>query len=86
MLPVGVSVNEHVITPDGKTLVMAASAAGQTNLYTWSLDELSKEPAVARQITSTPGRRRDVQVSPDGKEVYYLERAASRRSRSSSRR
>ena len=55
MLPVGVSVNEHVIAPDGKTLVMAASAAGQTNLYTWSLDELSKEPEVARQITSTPG-------------------------------
>ena len=73
MLPVGVSVNEHVITPDGKTLVMAASAAGQTNLYTWSLDELSKEPAVARQITSTPGAKTDVQVSPDGKEVYYLE-------------
>ena len=70
MLPVGVSVNEHVITPDGKTLVMAASAAGQTNLYAWSLDELSKEPEVARQITSTPGSKTDVQVSPDGKEVY----------------
>jgi len=73
LLPVGVDVNSLTISPDGKTLLMTASAAGQNNLYTWSLDELAREQPVARQLTSTPGFKRDAQFSPDGKEVYFLE-------------
>ncbi len=73
LLPVGVDVNSLTISPDGKTLLMAASAAGQTNLYTWSLDELARTPPVARQLTSTPGFKGDAQFSPDGREVYFLE-------------
>jgi tricorn protease len=73
MLPVGVDVNSHTISPDGKMLLMTASAEGQTNLYIYSLDELSREPAVARQLTSTPGFKRSAQFSPDSKEVFYLE-------------
>lgn len=73
LLPVGVDVNSLTISPDGKTLLMAASAEGQTNLYTWSLDELSRIPPVARQLTSTPGFKGDAQFSPDGREVYFLE-------------
>ncbi len=53
---------------------MTAGAAGQQNLYVYSLDELSREPAVARQLTSTAGFKSDAQFTPDSKEVYYLER------------
>ncbi|HWQ36738.1 MAG TPA: LpqB family beta-propeller domain-containing protein, partial [Blastocatellia bacterium] len=73
LLPVGVDVNSLTLSPDGKTLLMTANAEGQVNLYTCSLDELSREPAVARQLTSTPGFKGDAQFSPDGKEIFFLE-------------
>lgn len=73
LLPVGVDVDGQTISPDGKTLVLAGSAAGQVNLWSYSLDELSREPAVARQLTSTAGTRRDVWFTPDSKEIFYLE-------------
>jgi Tol biopolymer transport system component/C-terminal processing protease CtpA/Prc len=73
LLPVGVDVNSLSLSPDGKQLLLTASAEGQFNLYTYSLDELSREPAVARQLTSTPGFKGDAQFSPDGKEIFYLE-------------
>lgn len=72
-LPVGVDVNSAVLSPDGKALLLTASAAGQTNLYTYNLDELSPSEPVARQLTSTSGFKSAAQWSPDGKEVYYLE-------------
>ncbi|MFI5229254.1 MAG: DPP IV N-terminal domain-containing protein, partial [Gemmatimonadales bacterium] len=72
-LPLGVNVRSVAISRDGKTLLVSASAAGQANLYTYSLDELSAEPPVARQLTSTPGGKSNAQFSPDGKEVYFLE-------------
>ncbi len=72
-LPVGVDVRSVVISPDGKTALLNAVAAGQSNLYTFSLDELSSEPAVARQLTSTPGGKQDAQFSPDSHEVYFLQ-------------
>ena len=73
LLPVGVDVTSQTISPDGKTLLLTATAAGQQNLYTYSLDELSKDPPVARQLSSTPGRKSHAQWSPDSKEVFYLE-------------
>jgi tricorn protease len=73
-LPVGVDVARQEISPDGKWLLLTASAAGQQNLYIFSIDELSKEPAVARQLTSTPGAKRSAHFTPDSKEVYYLDR------------
>jgi len=72
-LPVGVDVGAAVIAPDGKSVLLVAFAAGQQNLYTYSLDELSREEPVARQLTSTPGGKSSVQWSPDGKEVWYLQ-------------
>ncbi|MGH9834508.1 MAG: S41 family peptidase [Blastocatellia bacterium] len=72
-LPVGVDAGSQKISPDGKWVLMTASAEGQQNLYIYSLDELSREPAVARQLTSTPGFKRDAQFTPDSKEVYYIE-------------
>ncbi|MEN3334132.1 MAG: tricorn protease [Blastocatellia bacterium] len=73
LLPIGVDVDYQVISPDGKTLLVIADAAGQRNLYTYSLDELAKEPAVARQLTSTAGFKRSAQFTPDGKEIFYIE-------------
>ncbi len=72
-LPVGVDARSVTISPDGKTALLVASAAGQANLYTYSLDELSTQPIVARQLTSTPGFKSNPQFTADSKEVFYLE-------------
>ncbi len=72
-LPVGLDVNSQTISPDGKWVALVANAANQANLYIYSLDELAREPAVAKQLTSTPGFKRSVQFSPDGKEIFYIE-------------
>ncbi len=71
-LTTGVNNNGAVISPDGKTLLILASAEGQFNLYTMTLDELANDQS-ARQLTSTPGFKSQAQFSPDGKEVYYVE-------------
>jgi Tol biopolymer transport system component len=73
-LPVGVDVARQEISPDGKWLLLTASAAGQQNLYVFPIDELSKEPAIARQLTSTPGAKRSAHFTADSKEVFYLDR------------
>ncbi len=78
MLPLGVDVDDHVISPDGKTLVLTATVAGQNNLYTYSLDEMAKEPAVLKQLTTTSSPKSSIQFSSDGKEVYYLEQGTIR--------
>lgn len=73
LLPVGVDVNYETISPDGKWVAMVATAANQSNLYIYSLDELSRDPAIAKQLTSTAGFKTSVQFTPDSKELYYLE-------------
>jgi len=73
LLPVGVDAGDQVISPDGKWVVLIATAAGQSNLWVYPLDELAKEEPVARQLTSTPGDKSDPAFSPDSKEVFYLD-------------
>jgi tricorn protease len=73
-LPVGIDVDALSISPDGKSLLLVGTAADQRNLYVYSLDELSKEPAVARQLTSTAGSKSGASFTPDSKEVVYLDR------------
>ena len=73
LLPTGVDAGSPTISPEGKTLLLTARAAGQLNLYTFSIDELSRDPQVARQLTSTAGGKSHAQFTPDGKEVFYLE-------------
>jgi tricorn protease len=73
LLPLGLGANAPVISPDGKVLLFSSEVAGQDALYTYSLDELSREPAIARQLTSTPGSKTNYSFSPDSKEVVYLE-------------
>ena len=73
LLPVGLDVNDVAITPDGKNAVVVAGAAGQSNLYAYSLDELAADRPVARQLSTTAGGKSDPQVTPDSREVYYLD-------------
>jgi Tol biopolymer transport system component/C-terminal processing protease CtpA/Prc len=73
LLPVGVDVAAQTISPDGRSLLLTATAEGQQNLYLYSLDELAREPAVARQLTSTSGPKADAQFTPDSREIFYLE-------------
>ena len=72
-LPLGMDVADPVISPDGKTLLFRARQAGQTNFYTYGLDELAKEPPVPVQLTSTRRPKGDAAFTPDSKEVYFLE-------------
>ena len=72
-IPVGLDVDQQSISLDGKWLLVSASAAGQRNLYVYSLDELADEPAVARQLTATSDPKSHAQFSPDSREIYYLE-------------
>ena len=72
LLPIGLDVGSQVISPDGKTLLVSASAEGQFNLYTIPLDELATD-TTPRQITTTSAAKFATQFSPDSKEVYYIE-------------
>ncbi|HEV8427113.1 MAG TPA: LpqB family beta-propeller domain-containing protein [Pyrinomonadaceae bacterium] len=72
-VPVGLDVNYQTISPDGKWVALIANAANQANLYLYSLDELSREPAVAKQLTSTSGSKSWAQFSPDNKEIFFIE-------------
>jgi tricorn protease len=73
LMPVGVDVRYQTISPDGKLLLMVAAVANQLNLYVYPLDELTRDPLVSRQLTSTAGFKSSAQFSPDGKEVFYIE-------------
>ena len=73
LLNVGIDVRYQTISPDGKLLLMVAAVANQLNLYVYPLDELTRDPLVSRQLTSTAGFKSSAQFSPDSKEVFYLE-------------
>lgn len=72
-LPVGVDADSIAVSPDGKQLAIVASAEGAPNVYLWSLDELAKEPPVAKQLTSTKGEKSHLQFSGDSKSVWFVE-------------
>ena len=69
----GIAVADIALSPDGMTLALVSDGGGPPNLYTWSLDELAREPAVPRQVTTTPGPKDDVQWSPDGRELWFTD-------------
>lgn len=73
LLPLRMDVSSIALSPDGKTLAFTASAGGRENVFTWSLDELAREPPVVTQVTSTAGGKDALHFSPDGKELVLLD-------------
>jgi len=72
-VPVGLDATAPLISSDGKTMYFIASAGGQDNIYSYSLDEQASDPPVPVQVTSTAKPKRDLALSPDGKTLFYLE-------------
>lgn len=70
VLDPGIPLGGIALTPDGRTLVLVSAGGGQPNLYAWSLDELAREPATPRQITSTAGNKSIIGFSPDSRDVW----------------
>ena len=86
MLPIGLSVNQPQISPDGKSLLFSANVGGQVNLYLYPLDAAGSgrggrggrgggdgESRGPRQLTSTPGQKNHAHFTSDSKGVFYLE-------------
>jgi tricorn protease len=76
ILPLGLDAGFVTITPDGKKAVFLGTVAGRQNLYSWPLDPLSDDPAVAKQLTSTRGDKSPPRFSPDGAEAFFLDDGA----------
>lgn len=72
-LPVGLDLGFQTISPDGKWLAFIAESAGRQNLYVYPLDELAKEPPVAKQLSATAGNKWRAQFTPDSQEIYFLD-------------
>jgi tricorn protease len=68
-----IEVAEAVLSPDGKSLALVSAGGGQPNLYVWSLDELQREAAPPRQLTTTAGAKGAVQWSADSKELWFTD-------------
>jgi Tol biopolymer transport system component/C-terminal processing protease CtpA/Prc len=73
ILPLGLSAELPLITPDGKTLVFRARERGQDNLYSYNLDELATDRPVAQQISASDRPKADAALTADGKTLFYLE-------------
>jgi tricorn protease len=73
MVPVGVDVGVQALSADGKQVIVSSNVAGQTNLFAYAFDEFATDPAVTRQITTTPGNKNSIQFAPDGKSVWFIE-------------
>ncbi|MDP1889838.1 MAG: S41 family peptidase, partial [Gemmatimonadaceae bacterium] len=72
-LNIGVDVGSALLSPDGKSLLVVGGAAGQTSLWTYNIDEVSRDMGQLRQLTTTPGNKGDAQWSADGTEVWFTE-------------
>ncbi|MDZ7632053.1 MAG: S41 family peptidase [Gemmatimonadaceae bacterium] len=53
--------------------MLVGQFAGPPGIFSYSIDPLASEPAVPRQLTTTPGGKGSVQYSADGKEVWFVE-------------
>ena len=73
MVPVGIDVGVQALSADGKQVVVTSNVAGQTNVFSYTFDEFATDPAVTRQVTTTPGNKSSIQFAPDGKSIWFLE-------------
>ncbi len=71
-LPLNVDAGGAYVSPDGKTLALVGTAAGQTQIWTWPIDEDATEPPQLRQVTSSPGGKGNLTWSADSREIWYL--------------
>jgi Tol biopolymer transport system component/C-terminal processing protease CtpA/Prc len=70
-LPLGMSAEEPVISPDGKTLVFRARQGEHEALYTYSLDELAHEPPSPHELAAGDKAKGDYAFTPDSKMLFY---------------
>jgi Tol biopolymer transport system component/C-terminal processing protease CtpA/Prc len=73
ILPIAFDTGELTISPDGKWIAFSANVGDDQNVYVYSIDELSNDPSVPKQLSATSGRKRALQFSPDSKEVWFLD-------------
>ncbi len=73
LMNIGLDIGNPVISPDGKWLAFFGDTGGQSNVYIYSIDELAKDPPVAKQLSATAGRKSSLQFSGDSKELFYLD-------------
>ena len=84
MLPLGLPVSNPQISPDGRLLLFASAVGGQSNLYTYPIEEQTAAGRRGgqvgtsgnrglRQLTSSPGPKTHAQFSPDSREVFFLD-------------
>jgi tricorn protease len=70
-IPVGLSAEDPIISPDGKLLVFRAG--DDQSIYSYSLDELAKEPPSPQQLSQGKKPKRDYAFSADSKQLRYLD-------------
>lgn len=68
-----IDIENQVISPDGKQVLLQGFSGGHSNLFLLPLEGDDRQLV---QLTSTPGAKRDAQFSPDQKQVYYRENGA----------
>jgi Tol biopolymer transport system component/C-terminal processing protease CtpA/Prc len=73
ILPIGYDANEVTLSPDGKWLAFDADIGDDEQVYVYSIDELSNDPAVPKQLSASSGRKRALAFTSDNKEVWYLD-------------
>ena len=73
VLPIGHDVGEVAVSPDGKWLAFVADIGDDEQTYLYSIDELSNDPPVAKQLSASGGRKRALTFTSDNKEVWYLD-------------
>mgnify|MGYP001159223567 CR=1 FL=1 len=73
LLPIGLDVDALEVSPDGKSLLLTAVAAGRSNLHLYPVDELADEAPVPRQLTASAAAKSHARFSSDGKSIHYLE-------------
>jgi Tol biopolymer transport system component/C-terminal processing protease CtpA/Prc len=78
-LPLGLDAMDPHISPDGKVLIFTARTENHANLYSYSLEENLKEPAIPKQLTSTAAPKSSIFFTPDSKEIVLLEGGHPRR-------
>ena len=78
LLPVGLSISSQALSPDGRQIALVAETSGQSSIFLFAMDERNGEPGLSRHVAATlsPGRKSMLQFSPDGTQLYFLDRGA----------